>query len=155
MIFFCALKHYLFGKVIPKLFAFTCSSLLTPTPSISLSLSLCPSLSLPLSLPLSLSLSLFLPSLPPSLPPTLSPSLPPSLPPPSFPSSLSPCFLFPCQFHSQGRMVYEKNFGADGGYGAKFKKCTNCRQKGHLEFECAQPKVTSYRKLGLMCTPFK
>ena len=51
-----------------------------------------------------------------------------------------------CFFHPQGRDAYERRFEGREGMGryytGKFKKCYNCKQKGHTDKECPHPKVS-------------
>ncbi len=50
----------------------------------------------------------------------------------------------------QGREAYERMTGQRVGryYGSRFKKCSNCKQKGHMNKECPQPKVRQAHNQG-------
>ena len=58
------------------------------------------------------------------------------------------CFICFCLFYPQGRDAYERRFEGKEGMGryyvGKFKKCYNCKQKGHTDKECPHPKVCMY-----------
>ena len=56
-------------------------------------------------------------------------------------------------FHPQGRDAYERRFEGREGmgryYAGKFKKCYNCKQKGHMDKECPHPKVSIWFRIYL------